>query len=76
MSLYTRWIMRAGIARRKNAGEEPPRDMRRCIELFWEIEKTIDEDEQIRLMGEIIDLNRKIFMGYRHGGGIALVLSG
>ena len=33
--------------------------MRRCIELFWEIEKTIDEDEQIRLMGEIIDLNRK-----------------
>ena len=51
---YARWYRTE-----KKRGEEPPSDMRRCIELFWEIEKTIDEDEQIRLMGEIIDLNRK-----------------
>ena len=51
---YARWY-RTG----KKRGEEPPKDMRRCIELFWQIEKTIDEAEQIRLMKEIIALNRK-----------------
>ena len=51
---YARWYRTE-----KKRGAEPPEDIRRCIELFWEIEKTIDEDEQIRLMQEIIDLNRK-----------------
>ncbi len=51
---YARWYRTE-----KKRGEEPPVDMRRCIELFWEIEKTIDEEEQIRLMKKIIDLNRK-----------------
>ena len=59
MNPSTRWITRGGIARGKKRGEEPPKDMRRCIELFWQIEKTIDEAEQIRLMKEIIALNRK-----------------
>lgn len=51
---YARWYRTE-----KKRGEEPPEDMRRCIELFWQIEKTIDEAEQIRLMKEIIALNRK-----------------
>ncbi len=51
---YARWYSTDG-----KRGEEPTGDIRRVIELFWEIERTADVDGQIRLMKEIIDLNRK-----------------
>jgi peptide/nickel transport system substrate-binding protein len=51
---YARWYRTDKVR-----GEEPPGDMRRCVELFWQIEKTVDEAEQIRLMREILELNHK-----------------
>ena len=51
---YVRWFRSDG-----QKGEEPPPDMRRCIELFRQLERTIDEEGQIRLFKEIIELNRK-----------------
>ena len=51
---FTHWLLTNG-----KRGETPTGDIRRCIELFWQIEETPDEAEQIRLFGEIIDLNRK-----------------
>jgi len=51
---FTHWLLTNG-----KRGETPTGDMRRCIELFWQIEETPDEAEQVRLFGEIIELNRK-----------------
>jgi len=51
---YARWFRADG-----KRGETPPDDLRRCIELFWEIEETPDQQKQIQLMQEILDLNRK-----------------
>ena len=51
---YARWFRTDG-----KRGETPPPDLRRCIELYRQIEETPDEAEQIRLFSEIIDLNRK-----------------
>jgi peptide/nickel transport system substrate-binding protein len=51
---FARWFNTNG-----KRGEEPPPDMRRCIELFWQLEETPDEAGQRQLMQEILDLNRK-----------------
>ena len=51
---FARWYRTDG-----KRGEEPTGDIRRAIELFWEIERTADPEGQIRLMQEILDLNRK-----------------
>jgi peptide/nickel transport system substrate-binding protein len=51
---FARWFSTDG-----KRGEEPTGDIRRVIELFWEVERTVDTGSQIRLMKEIIDLNRK-----------------
>lgn len=51
---YARWFNTNG-----KRGEEPPPDMRKCIELFWQLEETPEEAGQIRLMKEILELNRK-----------------
>jgi peptide/nickel transport system substrate-binding protein len=51
---YTHWFLTNG-----KQGEIPTGDIRRCIELFWQIEETPNELEQIRLFAEILELNRK-----------------
>ena len=51
---YARWFRSNGLK-----GEEPPPDMLNCITLFHQLERTVDESEQIRLFKEIIELNRK-----------------
>ncbi|MBT4136944.1 MAG: ABC transporter substrate-binding protein [Candidatus Latescibacteria bacterium] len=51
---YARWYSTDG-----KRGEEPTGDIRRVSGLVWEIERTADTDGQIRLMQEILDLNRK-----------------
>jgi peptide/nickel transport system substrate-binding protein len=51
---YARWFRTGG-----RQGEAPTGDLLKVMELFSKVEVTIDEQEQIRLMGEIIDLNEK-----------------
>jgi peptide/nickel transport system substrate-binding protein len=51
---YVRWFRSDG-----EKGEKPPPDMLRCIELYRQIERTIDEAEQIRLFKQIIEINRQ-----------------
>jgi len=51
---YARWHSSAG-----KAGIEPQGDLRRCIDLYREIQQTPDEAEHRRLFAEIIELNRK-----------------
>lgn len=51
---YARWFTSGG-----KAGVEPQGDIRRCIELYREIQRTPDEGEHRRLFREIIELNRK-----------------
>ena len=51
---YARWYRTDG-----KQGEEPPADLRRCIEVFRQIEETPDPAEQVRLFQEINELNRK-----------------
>jgi len=51
---YARWFRTDG-----KRGETPPPDLRRCIEIYRQIEETPDEADQIRLFSEIIELNRK-----------------
>jgi len=51
---YGRWFTTNGAQ-----GESPPPDIRRCMDLFRQIEKTPDENAHLQLFGEIIDLNRK-----------------
>jgi peptide/nickel transport system substrate-binding protein len=40
-------------------GEEPPKDMKQAMSILREIEETVDESEQVRLFGEIVELNRR-----------------
>jgi peptide/nickel transport system substrate-binding protein len=40
-------------------GDVPTEDMQKCMEIFRKIERTVDDDEQIRLFKEIVKLNAK-----------------
>jgi peptide/nickel transport system substrate-binding protein len=51
---YARWVNSNGTR-----GERPTRDMLRCVALFRQIEREVEEDEQIRLFKEIIEINRQ-----------------
>ena len=51
---YARWFRSNGTK-----GTEPPAEMRRCLELFEQIRRSVDEEEQIRLFKEIIEINRQ-----------------
>ena len=51
---YARWYRTDG-----RQGPEPPADLRRCIELYRQIERTPDPTEHVRLFRQIIELNRK-----------------
>lgn len=51
---YARWFRTGG-----RQGEAPTGDMLKAMELFSEVEVTTNEQEQIRLMREVIDLNEK-----------------
>ena len=51
---YVRWFRSGG-----RTGEEPPPAMRQCIELFGQVQRAVDEAEQIRLFRQIIDINRE-----------------
>ncbi len=51
---YARWYNSAG-----KLGNEPEGDLRRCIDLYREIQQTPDEAEHRRLFAEIIELNRQ-----------------
>ena len=51
--------MHAGIGPGGKTGTEPPPDMLRALDLFGQIELTVDEEEQIRLFKEIIEINRQ-----------------
>ena len=49
---FARWYRSGG-----EKGTQPPAEMLRALNLFSEIENTIDEQEQIRLFKKIIDIN-------------------
>ncbi len=51
---YARWFRTGG-----RQGEAPTGDLLRVTQLFQQVEVTTDEQEQIRLMGEVIDLNER-----------------
>jgi len=51
---YAHWFNSDG-----KAGIEPTGDIRRCIDLYRDIQQTPDEAEQRRLFKQILDLNRK-----------------
>lgn len=51
---YARWYRSNG-----KQGEEPTGDLRRCMEIFRQIEDTPDEAEQVRLFQKINELNQK-----------------
>jgi peptide/nickel transport system substrate-binding protein len=51
---YAQWYRTGG-----RKGEEPPAPMRRALDLFGELKRTMDEEEQIRLFKEIIEINRQ-----------------
>ena len=51
---------------------EPPEEVKRQIELFAELQKTADADEQVALMREILDIAAEMFYGI----GIALPPAG
>jgi peptide/nickel transport system substrate-binding protein len=51
---YARWFTSGG-----KTGVEPQGDMRRCVELYRQIQQTPDEAEHHRLFAEIVALNRK-----------------
>ncbi|NKB66659.1 MAG: ABC transporter substrate-binding protein [Candidatus Latescibacteria bacterium] len=51
---YVRWFRSGG-----SNGEEPPAAMQQCIDLFGQVQRAVDEDEQIRLFRKIIDINRE-----------------
>ena len=51
---YALWFRTGG-----RKGEKPPPPMLRCLEIFAQISRTIDEEEQIRLFKEIIEINRQ-----------------
>ena len=51
---YARWFRTNG-----RSGTKPPAPMLRCLELFRQLSRTVDETEQIRLFKEIIAINRE-----------------
>ena len=51
---YARWVNTNGTR-----GEKPLPDMLRCVELYRQVERAVDENEQIRLFKEIIEINRQ-----------------
>ena len=51
---YARWVNTNG-----SRGEKPLPDMLRCVELYKQVERAVDENEQIRLFKEIIEINRQ-----------------
>ncbi|MGQ9630497.1 MAG: hypothetical protein ACUVXI_09315 [bacterium] len=50
--LYSLWYQSGG-----KSGEEPPPDIKRTIELYEQIQMTVNEDERKRLMREVLELN-------------------
>ena len=51
---YARWFRTGG-----RQGEEPKGDMRRVMELYSEIETTMDQSKHVDLIREVLDLNEK-----------------
>ena len=51
---YVKWFRSDGLR-----GEQPPTAMVQCIDLFRQVERAVDDAEQIRLFRRIIDLNRE-----------------
>jgi peptide/nickel transport system substrate-binding protein len=51
---YARWYRSGG-----KLGTEPTTDMLRVIELFGQLERTVEEEAQIRLFKEILEINRQ-----------------
>lgn len=51
---YVKWFRSQG-----RRGEKPPPAMVQCIDLFREVERAVEDIEQIRLFRRIIDLNRE-----------------
>ena len=51
---YAQWYRTGG-----RKGVKPPAPMLRALELFGELQRTMDEQEQIRLFKEIIEINRQ-----------------
>ena len=51
---YAQWYRTGG-----RRGVEPPAAMLRCVELFEELRRTVDEAAQISLFKEIIEINRQ-----------------
>jgi peptide/nickel transport system substrate-binding protein len=51
---YARWFRTDG-----KRGDKPPPDIAKCIELYREIERTPEPEEQARLYAQILELNRK-----------------
>jgi peptide/nickel transport system substrate-binding protein len=51
---YGRWFTTGG-----RQGEKPEGDILRCMEIYWEIEETVDPARRIELFREILELNRR-----------------
>ena len=51
---YVQWYRTEG-----RKGTEPPAPMRQALDLFGQLQRTMDEQEQIRLFKEIIEINRQ-----------------
>jgi peptide/nickel transport system substrate-binding protein len=62
---YAQWYLTGG-----RKGEQPPPPMLRAIELFGQLQRTLDEAEQIRLFKEIIEINRQHLWVIGGVGGI------
>ena len=62
------WYRTAG-----EKGELPPEPMRKCLDLFAEISRTMDEAKQIELFHKIIDINREELYVIGAVGGIPVI---
>ena len=51
---YVRWFRTEGVE-----GARPPPAMVQCMDLFRQVQRAVDDAEQIRLFRKIIDLNRE-----------------
>ncbi len=51
---HARWFMSRG-----EGGEEPPPEIRRSMEYYWEIERTLDNERRKELVRKILELNRE-----------------
>ena len=51
---YVQWFRSKGAK-----GPKPPPDMEKAVRLYWRISETPDEEEQVRLFGEIMRLDSK-----------------